>query len=321
MRGLTFLGTGPNTGKSTVAVGLIVLARQRGVEVSPFKPVSVVDLSDTGCRSPRLWEHPIHHHESAARVDYRWQHNPVSLVPDAPYADKPGSGRLYVRGEDCGVAALLGEDTIDHASLSPEQRREITAAVNDAVAWHQQHSPVVVMEGSGALDQRPEDDDVVNRGPAAALGLPAVVMTKGWSARHREEVRRCLDAAGVLRADGARSTLGHVVVNGVHDPDAVAADLAGLAPAWGVRPGGVVEKIRYASTGGPLPGRTERHRIVAAAVLRGVAPELLACVLDERARVTAADVQPRQRGVDRGWQEPHFGTPAYRDVAVDLGPG
>ena len=46
MKGLTFLGTGPNSGKSTVAVGFIVLARQQGVEITPFKPVAVADLAD-----------------------------------------------------------------------------------------------------------------------------------------------------------------------------------------------------------------------------------------------------------------------------------
>jgi BioD-like phosphotransacetylase family protein len=290
VRGLTFLGTGPNSGKSTLAVGLIVLARQHGVAVTPFKPVAVVDLADTACPSPRLWEHPIHHHEAAAEVAHRWQHNPVTLVPDAPYAENPTSGRLYVRGEDRGVAGLLAEDTIDHTSLSPEQCRAIATAVDDAVAWHHRHSPVVVMEGSGALDQRPEDDDVVNRGPAAALGLPAVVMTKGWSEKHLEDLRRCIAAAGALRAEGTAPVLDHVVINGVDDPPAVATELTDLARSWGVRAGGVVETIRYASVEGTFPERAERHRVVADAVLRGLAPELLAHVLGERPPTSARDL-------------------------------
>jgi len=280
VKGLTFLGTGPNSGKSTVAVGLIVLARENGVEVTPFKPVAVADLADSSCPSPRAWEHPIHHHETAAGIEYRWQHNPVTLVPDAPYAESPVAGRLYVRGEDCGVVGLLAEDTIDHDSLAPGQRRAVAEAVEEAIAWHRRHSRVVVMEGSGALDQRPDDDDIVNRGPAAALGLPAVLMTKGWSPAKRDALQRCIVAAGALRDRDPAPILDHVLLNGVDDLSASRRELDALTVTWGLRVGGVVETIRFPTDDGAIPGRAERHRIVSDAVRRGLTGELLAHVLD-----------------------------------------
>lgn len=275
MRGITFLGTGANSGKSTLAVGLIALARAHGLDVSPFKPVAVVDLRDPSCPDRRPWVHAIYHHESAAGVEHRWEHSPVVLVPDAPDGVGAMAGRLFVRGEACGRARILAGDHIDFAGLDRHQRSEIADAVSEAVVAQLRHAGLIVMEGSGALDQHDQDEDVVNRGPALSLGLPVVLVTKGWTQENRSAVARCLNNAGGLRVPSEGSPLlDHVIVNGIERPSEVRPALEDSARHWDVQPGGVVEAIRYPPYDGSASARQERYAIVAQAVQSGFAADL-----------------------------------------------
>lgn len=223
--GLAVVGTGPGTGKSCYAVGLLRLWRDRGHRVQPFKAVAVVDPDDPTSTDPDRSARALHHHRVAAGVDRLWWHNPVTVVPDADRA----YGTVYVAGEPAGRAALPAEDLVALEDFAPELRARCERAVLDAVKVLLDCGAVPVIEGAGAVGQHDPDLDLANRIPLVAAGLPVLMVVRGTGPDAEQAL---LD--GLLGLDEQlRELVIGFAVNGVRD----AADAAALTERVSARTG------------------------------------------------------------------------------------
>ncbi len=163
MRGaLMVCGTASHVGKSQVVAGLCRLLARQGVKVAPFKAQS------RGLDSFVTPEgHEIGRAQAmqamAAGVEPEVAMNPVLVKPTAD-----GTSQVVVRGRPWRVL-----DAVAYR----EARTELRPVVQEALADLRSRFDVVICEGAGsAAELEPLDEDLVNLGLAADVGVPAIVV-------------------------------------------------------------------------------------------------------------------------------------------------
>ena len=172
LRGIFLVGTDTGVGKTTVAVGLLALARDRGLTPIPFKPVETGAHPDPE-DALRL--------RSAARLDAL----PREII--CPCAFSPPV-----------APALAAEQASTRLTLT-----DIAGAAHRAAA----HGDFLVVESAGGL-LSPYSEDLTPADLAAALGLPVLLVARNalGTINHTalaiaELRRRHLPLVGVLFVD------------------------------------------------------------------------------------------------------------------------
>ncbi|HEV3365215.1 MAG TPA: AAA family ATPase [Acidimicrobiia bacterium] len=216
-RAIMTMGTGPGSGKTVVAAGLCRFLSNAGVQVAPFKAITVLPSGVRHSGSPR-GNHPVAHLCRAARVHFHWRVSPVVLEPDGD-----GRGRLHIAGRRAGTAALAGRDAVRIGDLDAAQHRATVEAIVEAHAWLADRYEALVIEGAGSPLDVPPAEDMANIG-VARLCSPAIVLV-GRSSRGGATAG-LVGTAACLPPDVHRLVLGFVLSD-VTRPDLAihAADL------------------------------------------------------------------------------------------------
>ena len=169
--GLMYVGVGANTGKTVFTRAHCRLLSDRGLRVSPFKPVTVTERRETrGVLTAdfRLWIAG-----AAARCRITQHNGPVEVLRTGPTA---GAVRIY--GVPAGDAPLLAKDTPLFPASSIER---VLAAIGTAHAELAARSDVVVIEGAGSCADLVDIPDPANT-YTATVAEPAVVLIAGAQA-------------------------------------------------------------------------------------------------------------------------------------------
>lgn len=154
---LVVWGTGPNSGKTHLCLGLARSLIRRGIRVTPFKAVTVLDTASR--RSGGQWASqpiPIPLHVTAAAASWQPDLAPVVVLPT-----EPGRGEIMVDGERVSTVELATPDTLDLGRLDPGVRELLVGRVEAALArLSAPEGGVLLVEGAGS----PVDavDDLAN---------------------------------------------------------------------------------------------------------------------------------------------------------------
>jgi adenosylmethionine-8-amino-7-oxononanoate aminotransferase len=172
LRGIFLVGTDTGVGKTTVGVGLLALARARGLAPVPFKPVETGAAPDP--------EDALRLRSAAGRSDL-----PREII--CPYAFPPAV-----------APALAAEQASTRLTLSA-----IVAAARRAAV----HGDFLLVESAGGV-LSPYSEDLTAADLAAALGLPVLLIARNalGTINHAalaiaELRRRHLPLTGVLFVD------------------------------------------------------------------------------------------------------------------------
>jgi dethiobiotin synthetase len=172
LRGIFLVGTDTGVGKTTVAVGLLALARARGLAPVPFKPVETGAAPDP---------------EDALRLRCAAARSDLAREIICPYAFSPPV-----------APALAAEQASTRLTLS-----ELLAAARRAAAF----GDFLLVESAGGV-LSPYSEDLTAADLAAALGLPVLLVARNalgtinHSALAIAELRRRhLPLTGVLFVD------------------------------------------------------------------------------------------------------------------------
>jgi adenosylcobyric acid synthase len=163
-----YSGVGANTGKTVFTRAHCRLLADRGLRVSPFKPVSVTERQETHDELTldfRLWILG-----AAARCRIGHGNGPVQVLRTGS-----DSGAVRICGTPAGTVALMAKDT---ALFGTDRLGEVVSAVRTAYTTLADRSDVIVMEGSGCCADLAELPDPANTYPATLAG-PAVVLIAG----------------------------------------------------------------------------------------------------------------------------------------------
>ncbi|MFI9835019.1 hypothetical protein ACIHIX_45965 [Streptomyces sp. NPDC051913] len=128
-------GTGPNSSKTHISVGLARHLVRHGRQVTPFKAVTVVESEQAG-------ECPIPLHVAAARTRWRPELSPVTLRRD--------SLTLAMGTTKAGPVPLATPDTLDLAQLPPEVATRLVATVRAALSRLSSLDSTLLVEGAGS---------------------------------------------------------------------------------------------------------------------------------------------------------------------------
>lgn len=143
MTPMIVLGTGPNSAKSHVSVGLARFLARQGIRVRPFKAISI-RRKEWDCVSGKADWWP---NSRAARIAWHPSMTPVLLRPLTE-----SIGDLFINDTYVCVANLISDDTLDCATLREADRGRVEQAVSEAVTqgFAQADDGVLLIEGAGS---------------------------------------------------------------------------------------------------------------------------------------------------------------------------
>ncbi len=162
---LMLQGTGSNVGKSILVAGLCRLAKNRGLNVRPFKPqnmsnnaaVAICDDGSSGEIGRAQWLQAL-----ACGVPPDVHMNPVLLKPQS----ETGS-QIIVRGKLYGCASAREYQAVRHELLDP---------VVDSFEQLKSQADLVLVEGAGSpAEINLRRHDIANMGFALAANVPVVL--------------------------------------------------------------------------------------------------------------------------------------------------
>jgi adenosylcobyric acid synthase len=161
-RAIMLQGTGSDVGKSVLVAGLCRLARNRGLEVRPFKPQNMSNnaaVSDDGGEIGRAqWLQAL-----ACRIPSSVHMNPVLLKPQS----ETGS-QIIVQGEVWGQARGR-----DYQKL----KEQLLDAVMESWDIVCNGADLVIVEGAGSpAEINLRAGDIANMGFARKAGVPVVLV-------------------------------------------------------------------------------------------------------------------------------------------------
>ncbi|MCY4227690.1 MAG: cobyric acid synthase [Gammaproteobacteria bacterium] len=155
-------GTGSHVGKSMLVAGLCRLARQRGIDVAPFKPQNMsnnaavtVDGGEIG-RAQAL-------QARAAGLDSHTDMNPVLLKPETDQM-----AQVIVQGK-----RLASTGAASYSSL----KAKLLASVLESYQRLRHQHELILVEGAGSpAEVNLRKNDIANMGFAAKAGVPVVLV-------------------------------------------------------------------------------------------------------------------------------------------------
>ena len=161
-RGLMFMGTGSDVGKSLIVAGLCRYFTQQGLRVRPFKPQN---MSNNAAVTPEGGE--IGRAQAlqarACQVPPHVHMNPVLLKPQSEIGSQ-----VIVQGKIYGTAKA-----VDYQAM----KRDLMPAVLDSFHQLQTEADLILIEGAGSgAEINLRTDDIANWGFACASQTPVVLV-------------------------------------------------------------------------------------------------------------------------------------------------
>ncbi|WP_176038124.1 cobyric acid synthase [Brucella tritici] len=161
-RAIMFQGTGSDVGKSVLVAGLCRVARNRGLNVRPFKPQNMSNnaaVSDDGGEIGRAqWLQAL-----ACGVPSSVHMNPVLLKPQSDMGSQ-----VVVQGRVRGEA---------RGRYYQELKPQLMAAVMESFAKVSEGADLVLVEGAGSpAEINLRAGDIANMGFATQAGVPVVLV-------------------------------------------------------------------------------------------------------------------------------------------------
>ncbi len=161
-RAIMFQGTGSDVGKSVLVAGLCRVARNRGLNVRPFKPQNMSNnaaVSDDGGEIGRAqWLQAL-----ACGVPSSVHMNPVLLKPQTDMGSQ-----VVVQGQVRGEA---------RGRYYQELKPQLMAAVMESFARISQGADLVLVEGAGSSAEiNLRAGDIANMGFATQADVPVVLV-------------------------------------------------------------------------------------------------------------------------------------------------
>jgi adenosylcobyric acid synthase len=166
--GVMYVGVGANTGKTVFTRSHCRLLSDRGLRVSPFKPVAVSKRQET--RNHTTLDYRLWVLGAAARCQITDENSPVLVLRTGA-----ASGMLTINGQAIGSLPLMAADT---PLFNTEITDLVLSAISASYASLASRSDVVIIEGSGSCADLVDRLDPANTF-VAALAAPAVVLIAG----------------------------------------------------------------------------------------------------------------------------------------------
>lgn len=160
-KALMFQGTGSNVGKSLLVAGLCRAARQRGLNVAPFKPQNMSNnaaVTDNGGEIGRAQALQAR----ACHLPPHTDMNPVLLKPE----NETGA-QVIVHGKRLTTARAR-----DYSALKPK----LLPSVLESFHRLKSHHDLVIVEGAGSpAEVNLRKGDIANMGFAQAARVPVIL--------------------------------------------------------------------------------------------------------------------------------------------------
>lgn len=288
-------GTGSDVGKSILVAGLCRLARQRGLEVAPFKPQNMSNNA-AACKGGGEIGRAQALQALAAGIEPHVHHNPVLLKPETDRAAQVVlQGRPLYSAEAATVFGRRG------ALLQPvlESFRKVA-----------DESELVIVEGAGSpAEINLREGDIANMGFARAAGVPVCLV---GDIERGGVIASLVGTQAVLDPDDAATVRGFLVNKFRGDPNLFTDGVTAIEqrtgwPCFGVvpwlpSPALLPAEDAVSAQGGAAAGRE---------TLRIVAP-----MLSRIANFDDADPLRMEPGVDFRFIPP--GRPLPRDADLVL---
>lgn len=163
-----YLGVGANAGKTVFTRAHCRLLSDRGLAVSPFKPVAVTKRQET--RGGLTLDFRLWILGAAARCRVTEDNGPVQVLRGSP-----DSGTLRMNGTAVGNVPLMATDTVFFDAGLIDR---VLSAISRAHTALAARSDVLVVEGSGSCVDLVDVTDPANSF-AATLAASAVVLVAG----------------------------------------------------------------------------------------------------------------------------------------------
>jgi adenosylcobyric acid synthase len=168
---IMYLGVGANAGKTVFTRAHCRLLSDRGLAVSPFKPVAVTKRQET--RGGLTLDFRLWIFGAAARCRVTDDNGPVLVLRRSP-----DSGTLRIDGTAVGNVSLMATDTV---LFDADHIERVLTAISRAHAALAARSDVLVVEGSGSCVDLVDETDPANSF-AATLTRSAIVLVAGAQA-------------------------------------------------------------------------------------------------------------------------------------------
>src|SRR5262245_41105331 len=211
-----FQGTGSDVGKSVIVAGLARALAARGVKVLPFKPQNMSNnaaVTDDGGEISRAQALQAR----AARAAPSVHMNPVLLKPQSEIG-----AQIVVQGR------LHGRAT---AAEYQRMKLDLMPFVMESFAALKASADMVLVEGAGSASEvNLRDNDIANRGFAAAAEAPVVLI---GDIDRGGVIASLAGTKSVIDADDARLIVGFIVNKFRGDPALFADGMARIEAATG----------------------------------------------------------------------------------------
>ncbi|MBF9035162.1 cobyric acid synthase [Rhodobacterales bacterium HKCCE2091] len=160
-RAVMIQGTGSNVGKSLLVAGLCRAARNRGLNVAPFKPQNMSNNAAVTADGGEIGRAQAVQAQ-AAGLEPLSDMNPVLLKPETDTG-----AQVILRGQ-----RIARSEAADYAALKPR----LMAGVMDSFAAIGAGRDLVIVEGAGSpAEVNLRAGDIANMGFARAAGVPVVL--------------------------------------------------------------------------------------------------------------------------------------------------
>ena len=197
------MGVGPGSSKSAIGIGLCRLLADDGVDVCPFKAISIVD-EDVALRH----DHALVLQVAAARKEFVADMSPIVVRRVNEH-----EGDLYVLGVRMGSVPLVNEDMVATHLLPSGTLDAIRRAIAGAIATLRARHEYLVVEGAASPFDIPQASEVANLFAARVSGYPIMVCC---SAPRSGVIGSAIGTVHALPPD-LRGRLAALVVNDIHD--------------------------------------------------------------------------------------------------------
>ncbi len=136
---LAIQGGSANCGKTTLSVGICRALRNKGINVAPFKAVSVLSEKSFGLHNT------VAHLCGAAQVPLTDYSNPIVVTKNSDYtADVDIYGRYYTQ------VKMMNSDTPIFDSLTLGQLQEVKKAIRSSLEYLNQEYDFILCEGASS---------------------------------------------------------------------------------------------------------------------------------------------------------------------------